>query len=72
MKGKCNVCKIVGLFVVIGALNWGLVGAFQVDLVAKLLGEMSVLSRIVYLLVGLSCVICLISCFKDCPACKKA
>lgn len=39
---------------VIGALNWGLIGLFGIDLVAMLFGEMSVLSRIVYVLVGIS------------------
>lgn len=39
---------------IIGALNWGLVGLFEFDLVAELFGEMSVVSRIVYTLVGLS------------------
>ncbi|MEK9156486.1 MAG: DUF378 domain-containing protein [Patescibacteria group bacterium] len=40
--------------VVIGALNWGLVGLLDFDLVAAIFGEMSVISRIVYVLVGLS------------------
>ena len=39
---------------VIGGLNWGLVGAFGFDLVAALLGEMSPLARAVYVLVGLA------------------
>lgn len=39
---------------IVGGLNWGLVGAFQFDLVATLFGDMSALSRIVYVLVGLS------------------
>ena len=39
---------------IIGAGNWGLIGAFRFDLVAALFGEMSVLSRIVYVLVGVS------------------
>jgi uncharacterized membrane protein YuzA (DUF378 family) len=39
--------------VIVGALNWLLVGAFRFDLVAFLFGEMSWLSRIVYVLVGL-------------------
>ena len=38
--------------VVVGALNWGLVGLFQFDLVATLLGEMSMPTRVVYALVG--------------------
>lgn len=40
--------------VVIGGLNWGLVGLIDMDLVAALLGKKSVLSRTVYVLVGLS------------------
>ncbi len=38
---------------IIGALNWGLIGLFRFDLVAFLFGDMSWLSRIVYVLVGL-------------------
>ena len=40
--------------VIIGALNWLLVGVFKFDLVAFLLGDLSWLSRIIYTLVGLS------------------
>ena len=40
--------------VIIGALNWLLIGLFSFDLVATLFGNMSVLSRIVYSLVGIS------------------
>jgi uncharacterized membrane protein YuzA (DUF378 family) len=39
---------------IIGGLNWGLIGAFDFNLVATIFGEMSPLSRIVYVLVGLS------------------
>ena len=39
---------------IIGGLNWGLVGLFGFDVVAFLFGPMSMLSRIVYVLVGLS------------------
>lgn len=42
------------LLLVVGGLNWGLVGLFGFDLVATLFGEMSALSRVVYTLVGLS------------------
>lgn len=46
--------RLALLLVVIGALNWGLIGLFQFDLVASLLGgQASILSRIVYSLVGL-------------------
>lgn len=40
--------------VIIGALNWLLIGLFSFDLVATLLGNMSVFSRIVYVLVGIA------------------
>jgi len=42
--------------VVVGGLNWGLVGIFGFDLVAGIFGEMSVFSRILYTLVGISAV----------------
>ena len=46
--------KIALALIVIGALNWGLIGLFGFDLVATLFGDMSILSRIVYSLVGIS------------------
>jgi uncharacterized protein len=46
------------LLVIVGAINWGLVGLFQVDLVATLFGGAdSALSRVVYILVGLAGVV---------------
>ena len=42
------------LLVIVGGLNWGLVGLFNFNLVAALFGDGSALSRIVYVLVGLS------------------
>ena len=47
-----NIVTLV--LVIVGGLNWGLVGLFDFDLVAALFGEMSPLSRIVYVLVGAS------------------
>lgn len=44
------------ILVIVGGLNWGLVGVLDFDLVATLFGDMSSLSRIVYVLVGLSAV----------------
>lgn len=38
---------------IIGAINWGLVGFFKLDLVALLFGDMSLMSRIIYAVVGL-------------------
>jgi uncharacterized membrane protein YuzA (DUF378 family) len=45
---------LAAVLVVVGALNWGLVGAFNFDLVATLFGEGAMLSRLVYVLVGLA------------------
>jgi uncharacterized membrane protein YuzA (DUF378 family) len=42
------------LLVIVGGLNWGLVGLFSFDLVAAIFGPGSLLARIVYILVGLS------------------
>ena len=50
-----NVVTLVLL--IVGGLNWGLVGLFGFDLVATIFGEMSMLSRIVYVLVGVSAVL---------------
>lgn len=52
-----NVIALV--LIIVGGLNWGLVGLFNFDLVATIFGDMSALSRIVYSLVGLSAVLVL-------------
>ena len=52
--------KIFLTLLIIGGLNWGLIGLFQYDLVAALFGGMSsLLSRIVYTLVGISVLYCI-------------
>lgn len=45
---------ITRTLLIVGGLNWGLVGAAELDLVAELFGTMTPLSRSVYVLVGLS------------------
>lgn len=40
--------------VIIGAVNWGLIGLFRLDLVSLLFGNMTWLSRVIYTLVGIS------------------
>lgn len=49
--------SIALVLLVIGGLNWGLVGLFGFDLVAAIFGDMSIASRIVYVLVGLSAIL---------------
>lgn len=54
---KLNAIDLIALIlVVVGGLNWGLVGIFNFDLVAAIFGSMSAVSRIVYALVGISAV----------------
>jgi uncharacterized protein len=49
-----NLDLVATILLVVGGLNWGLVGAANFDLVAAIFGPMSPLSRIVYVLVGLA------------------
>jgi uncharacterized protein len=54
MKKMSTMGWIAMILVVIGGLNWGLVGFFKFDLVAAIFGDMTALSRVIYALVGLS------------------
>ncbi|QOR34741.1 DUF378 domain-containing protein [Clostridium sp. 'deep sea'] len=47
-----NIVALV--LVIVGAINWGLIGLLDFDLVATLFGQMTTFSRIVYALVGLA------------------
>lgn len=59
-----NLDTVAWWLVIIGAVNWGLVGAFQINLVNEVLGSMMMLEKIVYILVGLSGVYLLLKHFK--------
>jgi len=53
-----DIIKNTALFLtIIGALNWGLVGFFDFNLVTFIFGGIAVLSKIVYMLVGISGII---------------
>lgn len=55
-----TLSRIALALVIIGAINWGLIGFFQFDLVAAIFGgQDAVVSRIIYALVGLSGLYCL-------------
>lgn len=56
MKKLNTLDWITLILVIVGGLNWGLVGILKFDLVAAIFGEMGVISRIVYILVGLSAI----------------
>jgi uncharacterized protein len=58
------VNTITLVLLIVGGLNWGLVGVFGFDLVAALFGDMSPLSRIVYTLVGASALWQLVPLFR--------
>jgi uncharacterized membrane protein YuzA (DUF378 family) len=63
---KLNIVMWVALMLlVIGGLNWGLVGLFKFDLVASIFGEMSVFTRFVYVAVALSAVIVFVPTFLE-------
>lgn len=52
------------ILVIVGGINWGLVGAFEFDLVAAIFGAMSAVTRIVYVLVGLAALYCISLLFR--------
>ncbi len=72
LKQACLLCKVVGALAIIGALNWGAIGIRHVNLVERIFGQGSTITRILYVLVGLSGVGLLVSYFTVCPACKKS
>ena len=58
--------KIALLLVIIGSINWGLVGIFNFDLVASLFGgQTAMLSRIIYTLVGAAGLWCISLLFRE-------
>ncbi|MBS0634045.1 MAG: DUF378 domain-containing protein [Verrucomicrobia bacterium] len=69
-KHACVLCKIVLALVVIGALNWGMIGIFGINVVQAIFG-MGVVSNIIYGLVGLSGLALLVHFFKGCKSCDK-
>ncbi len=69
---KCIVCKIITLLGGLGALNWGLVALFDVNLVSKALGEATTASTVVYTLIGVAGLLLIVSIFKCCPCVKKS
>ena len=58
--------RIFLLLLIIGGINWGLIGIFQFDLVAFIFGgQAAVISRIIYTLVGISAVWCVSLFFRE-------
>lgn len=67
-KECCQGHSLSYWLLIIGGLNWGLVGLFEFDLVERLLGSVSWLQRAVYVLVGLSAIMMLMK--SSCKKCK--
>ncbi len=58
--------RIALLLTIIGGINWGLIGIFQFDLVAFIFGgQAAVVSRIIYVLVGISAIWCISLFFRE-------
>lgn len=60
--------KLALLLAIIGSLNWGLIGLLSFDLVASIFGNMSILSRTVYSLVGIAGAWCITLLFRNTTA----
>lgn len=78
-KCMCSGHKVMAALVWIGAINWGLIGFFDWNLVNALVGSSPTAERVVYALVGLSALLMLGKgmckpCMKECGTCnvKKA
>jgi uncharacterized membrane protein YuzA (DUF378 family) len=63
---------IAFVLLVIGGLNWGLVGAFDYNLVDSILGSMPGLVKIIYILVGLSAILEAVTHKSNCRHCGTA
>ena len=57
-KKKGEIMKIIDtialVLIIVGALNWGLIGIFNFNLVETIFGGFSIIARIIYILVGIS------------------
>lgn len=66
---KCEHCNLIdavaAVLLVVGGLNWGLVGLFQWDLIGSIFGDMSGMSRVIFGAVGVAAV-WRIACFAKC------
>lgn len=57
--------KVALVLTIIGALNWGLVGLFDFNLVSTLFGDENIMTRIIYVLVGIAGIINIGLLFED-------
>ncbi|HLF18854.1 MAG TPA: DUF378 domain-containing protein [Candidatus Omnitrophota bacterium] len=70
-KQSCILCKVVGILVIIGALNWGWIGLTGENLIGQIFGHSSTITKVLYILVGAAGAVLIVSFFTVCPKCKK-
>lgn len=68
----CTPNMIAKILLIVGGLNWGLVGAFDFNLVNTLLGSWPLVERIVYVIVGLSALVVAAHVAGMCKKCATA
>jgi uncharacterized protein len=71
MNNEKMIHIVAFTLVVVGALNWGLVGLLRFNLVETLFGMDSMLTNLVYIVVGVSAVYVFATHKKDCKICSK-
>ncbi len=54
------------ILLIIGGINWGLIGFFQFNLVTFIFGDLSIVSRVIYAVIGLAAVFAILKCFCKC------
>lgn len=69
--GSKEMHMLLFTLAMVGALNWGLVGLLDVNLVEMLLGAWPLLVKLVYILVGVSAVYIFATHMNDCKICSK-
>ena len=52
------------IIIIVGAINWGLVGLFKIDIIKVIFGDMTIFARMLYIIVGLAGLYLLILSFK--------
>lgn len=72
MKGaSCSACHICTILLIVGGINWGLVGIADINLVNLIFGSVAWLESLVYILVGVAAIGALASMFGMCKNCCK-
>ena len=73
MTGQtCILCRVFGVVAIVGLLNLGIQGVTQVNYLERFLGEASMITRVIYVVMGIAGIAALVKCFgMACPGCKK-